>query len=123
MIHRLFDVLMQDAWSLTAFVIRRRAKTESALYSLSVVLSLYQTDLPSASMKLCSLCKPGTAQIMAVLLLKFCFDLRFGERESEAQAQRRTERRRSGMTGRRAAGGSTPILRHCVDTARDERVV
>jgi hypothetical protein len=52
MVHRLLDVLMQDAWSLTAFVIRRRAKAESALHSLSVVLCVYQIQPSTASMKI-----------------------------------------------------------------------
>jgi hypothetical protein len=43
---------MQDAWSLTAFIIWRRAKAESALHSLSVVLCIYQIQSPTASMKI-----------------------------------------------------------------------
>ena len=52
MVHRLPDVLMQDAWSLTAFIIWRRAKAESALYSLSVVICLYQIQPPTANIKI-----------------------------------------------------------------------
>jgi hypothetical protein len=45
-------MLMQDAWSLTAFVNWRRAKAESAPHSLSVVLCVYQIQPSTASMKI-----------------------------------------------------------------------
>jgi hypothetical protein len=52
MVHRLLDVLMQDAWSLTAFVIWRRAKAKSALHLPWRVLYIYQIRPSTASMKI-----------------------------------------------------------------------
>jgi len=52
MVHRLLDVLVQDAWSSTVCVYCRRAKANSALHLPWWASSLYQNPLQTASMKI-----------------------------------------------------------------------
>ena len=52
--HRLLDMLMQDVWSLTAFVNSGHAKAKSALHLLRRSLCIYQRELPITSMKKCA---------------------------------------------------------------------